>query len=89
MTSGFIKVHTYSTSPDPVGGKPVHQKRFLNVQHIVGVYEQFFVDRNKNLNTVRGTMIKLFGQEPIGVKETVAEVESLICKATCEEPVCA
>lgn len=82
--SGFIKVHTYATATNPEGER-VHQERLLNVQHIVGVYEQYFTDRNKELKTVRGTMIKLFGQEPIGVQETVAAVNDLICKATCDE----
>ena len=85
MASGFIKVHTYATASDPDTHKGVHQKRLLNTQHIVGVYEQFFADRNKDLKSVRGTMIKLFGQEPIGFKETVEEVNTLICKATCDE----
>lgn len=87
MASGFIKVHTYATAPDPDTHEQVHQKRLLNTAHIVGVFEQFFTSRDHDLKTVRGTMIKIFGQESVGVKETVEEVNEQICKATCDKGV--
>ncbi|MDB4261455.1 hypothetical protein N9878_01170, partial [bacterium] len=65
-------------------GKTVHQERLLNTAHIVAVQEQFFTDQKLGLSLKRGTLIKMFGQEPAGVKETVAEVQALIEGNLCD-----
>jgi len=87
MAAGFITVHTYQTEPEPGSGgkKKVHMKRVLNVGHIVTVEQHFFLDKNKDLKTVSATAIKMFGMEPIGVKETVHEVEEMIQAAVKDE----
>jgi hypothetical protein len=85
MAAGFIIVHTYGMEHDPVKKKKIHMKRVLNVGHIVTVEQHFYTDRNKELRTVPATAIKMFGMEPIGVKETVAEVEALIASALKDE----
>jgi hypothetical protein len=85
MAAGFITVHTYAQENEPTTKKKVHMKRVLNVGHIVTVEQHFFLDKNKNLQTVPATAIKMFGMEPIGVKETVHEVEEMISNAVREE----
>lgn len=85
MAAGFITVHTYQQEVEPGSKKKVHMKRVLNVGHIVTVEQHFFLDKNKNLTTVPATAIKMFGMEPIGVKETVHEVEQMILNAVKDE----
>lgn len=84
-TKGFITVHTYATQRHPTTKKDTHQARVLNVNHIVSVEEHYYTDRKLELKTVQATAIKMFGQEPIGVKETVSEVQQLIRKAVNDE----
>ena len=87
MAAGFITVHTYQQEYEPGsdGKKKVHMKRVLNVGHIVTVEQHFFLDKDKGLKTVPATAIKMFGMEPIGVKETVHEVEQMILNAVKDE----
>lgn len=86
--SDFITLHTYQTALHPETKKQMHQKRTVNINHLVAVEEKFFADRDKQLKTVCGAVIKMFGQEPYPIKETVAEVEEKIKSAKAKEGLC-